>query len=63
MDNDAIDLVAVIVSQIDAIRHLHEIELQGLYDRFNEDKIKCISDSFKTIEAAQKALRKKIELL
>jgi hypothetical protein len=55
-----VSLVDVILSQLDVIYYLNDVELSGLYDSFNEDKIRCIAGCFQTIEVAQKALRKKI---
>lgn len=60
LDNEDNDLLSIIASQVNVIYYLNEIELANLYDAFNEDKIKCFTNAFKTIDLAQKALQKKI---
>ena len=63
--NDGVDeqnfLLDVLMNQVDIIYYINEAELGSIYDKVEEDKIKCISDAFTTMELAQKALRKKIK--
>ena len=54
-------LLDVLMNQVDIIYYINEAELSGLYDKVDEDKIKCITDAFDTMTLAQKALRKKIK--
>ena len=54
-------LLDVLMNQVDIIYYINEAELGSIYDKVEEDKIKCISDAFTTMELAQKALRKKIK--
>ena len=61
-EGDWVDLLGIINTNVDILIYLNDMEgLNGLYDAFQEDKIKCVISAFKTIELAQNAVRKQIK--
>jgi hypothetical protein len=50
------DLCEVLDRQVSLLKQLQRIDLSGVYEAFEEDKIKCITRTFKVISAVQDAL-------
>ncbi len=53
--------LTVLNHQIDSLYALQPLDFSALYDKADEDKIKCITACFETMRIAQRELRKKIK--
>jgi hypothetical protein len=58
-----VDLLDVLELQLSLLSTLSECEFNALYDEGQEDKIRCVTDSYKVIAATQRALLKQIKSL
>lgn len=59
--NELAGLLDVIRTQVDMLYYLADLDYDGLYDEYKEDKIKCVTTSFKTIAATQRNIMKLLQ--